>query len=149
MTLFSGTHDKYYLQYYSQKSLPSASSGPHHPHLSFIRRCWNVISRNRPPADESVPRERPNRSFFTRRAPSNLPLEPATILHSKPIPAWKVKPGDEDEEDEDEDDEKEEDKSVEASNGKDHFATCRAHLHMTLLPILGSTAKNIETSGDG
>lgn len=89
--------------YHSQKSLPSPSSGPHVPHLSFIRRFWNVISRHRLPTDGSVPRERPKRSFFARSTHSNSPLELANIIPSQPISAWKVQLREDDEEDEMED----------------------------------------------
>ncbi|KAG2344384.1 WD40 repeat-like protein [Suillus weaverae] len=105
-----GHNDLYdsFLWYYSQKTLPLPSSGPHLPHLSFIRRFWNVISRHRPPANESVSRERPHRGFFAHRARSNSHSKPVTIIPSQPTTLWKVRPG---EEDDSEDDDSEEDVS--------------------------------------
>lgn len=92
------------LWYYSQKSLPSESPGPHLPHLSFIRRLWNVVSRYRPPGDEFVSRERSNRGFFARRTRSNSPLEAMAIMPSQLTTAWKIRPGEEDSSEEDEED---------------------------------------------
>ncbi|KAG1841910.1 WD40-repeat-containing domain protein [Suillus subalutaceus] len=51
----------------SQQSLPSPSPGSHLPHLFSIRRFWNVISRRRPPPDESVPKHRPKLGFLSSR----------------------------------------------------------------------------------
>ncbi|KAG1791852.1 uncharacterized protein HD556DRAFT_1309669 [Suillus plorans] len=93
-------------RYYSQKSLPPESSVTRLSHPSFIRRLWNVISRHCPPANESVSGERPNRSFFARRARSNPPV---TILPSQPTTAWKVRL---EEEDDLEEDDKDDDPSV-------------------------------------
>lgn len=75
--------------YYSQKSLPPESYVTRLSHPSFIRRLWNIISR-----------ERPNRSFFARRARSNPPV---TILPSQPTTAWKVRLEDDLEEDDKDD----------------------------------------------
>ncbi|KAG2138646.1 WD40-repeat-containing domain protein [Suillus bovinus] len=88
------------LWYYSQKSLPLESSGTHVPHVSFIRRLWNVISRHRPPANESVSQEPPNRGFFARCSRSNSSV---TIVSSQPT-AWKVWPGEDLGKDEQEED---------------------------------------------
>ncbi|KAG1780664.1 WD40-repeat-containing domain protein [Suillus placidus] len=41
----------------SQQSIPSPSPGFRPPPLFLARRLWNVISRRRPPPDESVPKE--------------------------------------------------------------------------------------------
>ncbi|KAG1735211.1 hypothetical protein EDB19DRAFT_1113981 [Suillus lakei] len=75
----------------SHESLPSASPGSHIPHLFSPRRFLNVLSRHRPPADESVPQERSKRYFFSRRARSDSPLEPATMQPDQPVPEVKVR----------------------------------------------------------
>ncbi|KAG2031939.1 WD40-repeat-containing domain protein [Suillus americanus] len=81
----------------SQQSLsslsPSSSSGFHFPSLFSARRFLNVISRRRPPPDESIPKEPPKRGFFSRRAPSNSYLELATMTPNQPVPEKKVKEG--------------------------------------------------------
>lgn len=101
------------LWYYSQKSLPSESPGPNHPHMSFIRRLWNVISRHRRPVDESVSRECSNRGFFARRTRSNSPV---AIIPSQSTTACKVRPG---EENDWEEDEKEEDPGTNKRGGRE------------------------------
>ncbi|KAG0698298.1 WD40-repeat-containing domain protein [Suillus ampliporus] len=80
----------------SQASLPSVSS----PLPSTARRFWNVISRHRPPADESVLQEHPKRGLFTRRAHSNTLLQPASSKLAQPTSEVKVKAGDKEEESE-------------------------------------------------
>lgn len=58
--------------------------------MSSARRLWNVISRCRPPPDQSVPRERSKRSFFSRRARSKSSLELATIQPNQPVQEGEV-----------------------------------------------------------
>ncbi|KAG2344365.1 WD40 repeat-like protein [Suillus weaverae] len=82
--IIEGVRDDPYNNFFqsSQISLPATTSGP--PQPSSARRLWNMISRHRSPADESVSRERPKRSFFSRRARSKSPLEPAATTPSQP-----------------------------------------------------------------
>lgn len=103
---------------YSQKSLPSESSAPYVPHLSFIRRLWNVISRHCPRADDPFSHERSNRSFFTRRTRSNSPLEPVDIISGQSPTAWKIQPGEEDDSGEDENDDDPGTSKLEKCGGK-------------------------------
>ncbi|KAG0693236.1 hypothetical protein DFH29DRAFT_1073343 [Suillus ampliporus] len=87
-------HDDPYNNFFqSQSYLSSASAGSHQ---SLARRFWNVISRNRPPAHESIPQARPKRSFFGRRARSNSLPEPATITPNQLTPEAKIRAGKED-----------------------------------------------------
>ncbi|KIK43402.1 hypothetical protein CY34DRAFT_11728 [Suillus luteus UH-Slu-Lm8-n1] len=72
-------HDDSYHNFFESSQI-SLRSGPHTPHLSVIRRFWNVVSRHRPLADESASGERQNHGFFARRARTQLPLEPATAV---------------------------------------------------------------------
>ncbi|KAG1858915.1 WD40-repeat-containing domain protein [Suillus subluteus] len=77
----------------SQQSLPSPSPGFHLSPLFSARRFLNVISRHRPPPDESVPKERSKRGFFSRRARSNSSMDLPTIKHNQPVPEGKVGEG--------------------------------------------------------
>ncbi|KAG0691451.1 hypothetical protein DFH29DRAFT_1011167 [Suillus ampliporus] len=78
----------------SQPSLPSTSAAPHQ---SPARRFWNVMSRSRPPANESISLDRPKRGFFGRRARSNSLPESATVHTHPTTPEAKVRAGKEDE----------------------------------------------------
>ncbi|KAG0706649.1 WD40-repeat-containing domain protein [Suillus ampliporus] len=77
---------------------------PHPP--SSACRLWVVFissllrlkfrpSRRRSPGDECIPEERPKRWFFTRRAHSNLPPQPATATPDWPMPGAMVRAGEE------------------------------------------------------
>ncbi|KAG0700609.1 WD40-repeat-containing domain protein [Suillus ampliporus] len=92
-------HDDPYHNFFqfSQLSLPAESSGSHIPHLLIARRFWNIISRHRPPENESTPEERTKRSFFTRRVRSSPPPKPETATPTQQIPEGKVRAGEEDE----------------------------------------------------
>lgn len=85
-------HDDLYNNFFqsSHQSLPSPS---HLPPLFSARRLWNIISRRRPPPDQSVPRERPRRGFFSRRARSKSSLELATAKSNQPVHEGKVVEG--------------------------------------------------------
>ncbi|KAG1849188.1 WD40-repeat-containing domain protein [Suillus subalutaceus] len=92
-----GVHDDLYDNFFqsSQQSLPSPSPSPGYrlpPWLS-VRCLWNVVSRHRPPPDESIPQERSRRKFFARRARSGSPLEHTTIKSNQPVPEEKVREG--------------------------------------------------------
>ncbi|KAG1780613.1 WD40-repeat-containing domain protein [Suillus placidus] len=88
-------HDDPYNNFFqsSQQSLPSASPGSHLPNLSLARHFWKGIFRRRPPPDNSIPKERSKRKFFTRRARSDSPLELATIKPNQPVPEGKMGEG--------------------------------------------------------
>ncbi|KAG2344360.1 WD40 repeat-like protein [Suillus weaverae] len=94
-------HDDPYNNFFqsSQQSLPSPSPGSHLSSLFSARRLLNVFSRRRPPPDESVPQERSKRKFFARRARSDSPLEPATIIPNQPVPEGKVPEGEDEQSD--------------------------------------------------
>ncbi|KAG2115035.1 WD40-repeat-containing domain protein [Suillus clintonianus] len=77
----------------SHQSLPSVSPGSHLPHLFSARRFFKVFSRPHPPADESVPKERSKRKFFTHRARSNASLELATMIGNPPVQEGKLGEG--------------------------------------------------------
>ncbi|KAG1780662.1 quinon protein alcohol dehydrogenase-like superfamily [Suillus placidus] len=81
--IIEGARDDPYNNFFqsSQISLPATTSGL--PQPSSARRFWNMMSRHRSPADESVSREQPKRGFFSRRARSKSPLEPATTTPSQ------------------------------------------------------------------
>ncbi|KAG1763590.1 WD40-repeat-containing domain protein [Suillus occidentalis] len=93
--LFEEAHDLYSNFFQSsQKSLPLPSSGSRLAHLFSARRLLNFFSRCCPPEDESIPKERPKRGFFSRRACLNASLEPAPITPNQPVPKRKVGQGD-------------------------------------------------------
>ncbi|KAG1735238.1 quinon protein alcohol dehydrogenase-like superfamily [Suillus lakei] len=93
--IISGVHDDPYNNFFpsSQTSLPAIAPQP--PNLSSARRFWNTISRRRSPTDLSVPRERPKRGLFARRARSKLPPELTTNTPNQPTPEGKVGAGEE------------------------------------------------------
>ncbi|KAG0694444.1 WD40-repeat-containing domain protein [Suillus ampliporus] len=94
-------HDDPYHNFFqsSQASLPLASPGfPHPPDLSSVRRLWNVISRHRPPANESTLEECTKRSFFRRRAHSKPPVQPTTTTPKQATQEGKVLVGEQVEE---------------------------------------------------
>ncbi|KAG1758278.1 WD40-repeat-containing domain protein [Suillus occidentalis] len=85
-------HDDPYNNFFqsSHQSLPSPS---HLPPLFSARRLWNIISRRRPPPDQSIPRERPRRGLFSHHARSNLSLELATAVSNQLVQEGKVVEG--------------------------------------------------------
>ncbi|KAG1858920.1 hypothetical protein F4604DRAFT_1684855 [Suillus subluteus] len=83
----TGTDNKYLKS--SQQSLPSPSPGFRLPPLFLALRLWNVVSRRRPPPDESVPQECSKCGFFSRRARSNWSQEPAIMIPKQPVPEGK------------------------------------------------------------
>lgn len=84
-------HDDSYNDFFQslQQSLPSQLHGFHFPSLFLARRLLNVISRRRPPPDESVPQEGSKHGFFSRRARSNSSQELATMMPNQPVPEGK------------------------------------------------------------
>ncbi|KAG2749312.1 WD40 repeat-like protein [Suillus brevipes Sb2] len=91
-------HDDPYNNFFpsSEQSLPSPSPSPtfHLLPLFSARRLLNAFSRRCPPADESVPKDRFKRAFFSRRVCSNASLGLAIMTPNQLVPEVKVGEGD-------------------------------------------------------
>jgi hypothetical protein len=74
----------------SQRSLPLPLSGFRLTPLFSARRLLHVFSRHCPPTDESVPKDRSKRRFFSRRTHSNASLDPAPVTPNQSVPERKV-----------------------------------------------------------
>ncbi|KAG1718617.1 WD40-repeat-containing domain protein [Suillus paluster] len=90
-------HDDPYNNFFesSEPSPPSASSGPRLHHLFSARHFRNIISRHRPPANESTPEQCNKHSFFARRLHQNPPVHPTP---NQPISGGKARAGEDPEE---------------------------------------------------
>ncbi|KAG2106586.1 WD40-repeat-containing domain protein [Suillus discolor] len=119
-----------------QEFLPSPSPGLHFHSFLLARRFLNVISRRRPPSDESVPQERSKHSFFSRRARSNSFVQLAAIKPNQLVPEGKVTEG-------------ERGKSVDDVSAVSTLAQC--HLSTTALSVIlrmiRSAPEKIESYG--
>ncbi|KIK43419.1 hypothetical protein CY34DRAFT_712556 [Suillus luteus UH-Slu-Lm8-n1] len=90
--LFEEVHDMYSNFFQSsQRSLPLPLSGFRLTPFKFsAHRLLHVFSRHCPPADESVPKDRSKRRFFSRRTQSNASLDPAPVTPNQSVPQNKA-----------------------------------------------------------